>query len=191
MRHGTTAEILGFAKVHTLEWLTLPFRFYIANPSPAIESAIKRQDRSGAIAASLGHYQPYRVPTLHSPCLIPDYLLRDVPFDSVQMLQGKYSSPQTRVLVYIPPLPACQNVGSLVGRSYRALSAMPPNLMAPCFFLDDKRFVHLDKSGVAEATTYLTNAVRSALSGTHSRTAENLPTMARPLVEGGRVPRGT
>jgi hypothetical protein len=163
-RHGSLSEVLKFARKKPKDTLLFPFQFLLVAPKVSVMAALRHQNRAAMIEATMGHMEAQsfrgRVPEL---CTL---LAKDVAasrFNSVRDLAARYRTPETRTLVFIAPIPACQNAGAIVNRSYAGLGSAPPREMSPHLFLDDEYFIHLVPEAVPEATHTLADAARAAL----------------------------
>jgi hypothetical protein len=133
------------------------------------------------IEASMGHIalQGYGE-RLQEPCTLPaKFVDASAAFDSVRDLVARYRMPETKTLIFLAPIPTCQNAGQIVSRSYAELGSAPPQELPPHLFLDDSNFTHLSSEGVADATHALAEAARSELSsaeaGQQTSTVSNHP----------------
>jgi len=173
LRHGTFREIAAFAFRHPIISLLYPFQVYATGPKSAFVAALHHTDRMAEVVAKMGHLNAPSVtatghqstPNLVPPCRFPAEDLDHAGTSSVRALIDKYTSPKTRVLVYIAPVPACENVAEIVGRrsAYQAVGAAPPKVLPVPLYRDDQMYTHLDPKAVHDATDSLIDAVRKTL----------------------------
>jgi hypothetical protein len=161
-RHGTFSEIFAFFKTHPSDTLLFPFRLYEVNPRVAMTVFLQHRHPSETAAATRGHYDPlYMVPPFDKPCELPEAMVKRVDFDSTKSFVARYSTPATKVMVYNAPIPGCSNSLILQNRSYDAVGAAPPRTIDPKKFKEDEYYVHLEPTGVDQATGYLRDAILS------------------------------
>ena len=170
LRHGNAREIAAFALKHPFDALEYPFMAYSTGPKAALMSALHHDDRFKAIAANRGHLESASVSAggrkavtnVESPCTLPARFFGKES-GSVQDLRAKYAAGHTRILVFLAPVPACENVGSVTAQDYSSVKAATPNVLPPSSYRDDGFYIHLDPSAVPAATATLTTAVKRAL----------------------------
>jgi len=163
-RHGSMRQIVSFARKDPTAPLLFPFRFYSASPKAAVLSMIRRQDRVSAVRASFGHLEPdFKRSPLPRSCVVPETLIRRDNVESAEALLTRYKSRGVPVLFYIAPVPDCADMGPVVGRSYAALDARPPQRMEAPEFWDDGFYAHVIPAAVPRVTDGLVEATRAAL----------------------------
>lgn len=163
-RNGTLPEIWAYARRHPTDTLLFPIEMYSAAPKPALMAHLRHEDRVAAISATMGHLdaQSFRA-HVEDPCTILPELVGRTGFNSAQILARRYATSQTKILIFVAPIPACTNASQVLNRSWSALPGAPPNLMKPSFFMQDGYYTHLDPSGVPEASHALAQAIESTL----------------------------
>ena len=170
LRHGSAKEIAAFALKHPFDALEYPFMAYSTGPKAAIVSALHHTDRFRAIAANRGHLDSASVSAggrkavtnIQSPCVIPhSYIGKGS--QSVQELRAKYANGSTRTLVFLAPVPTCDNVNAIINRDYSEVGAVRPTTLPTASFRNDGMFIHLDPSAVPATTVALSAAVKQAL----------------------------
>ena len=163
-RNGAPSEIWAYARLHPTNTLLFPIEMYSATLKPAIMARLRHQDRVGAIRATMGHLdaQSFRA-HVEDPCTILPDLIDRTGFNSAEILARRYATPQTRVLIFVAPIPACTNASQVLNRSWSALPSAPPSLMSPSLFMQDGFYTHLDPAAVPEASHALAQAIQSAL----------------------------
>jgi hypothetical protein len=166
LRHGSWSQILHFAVHHLEETLNFPFRVYSGLGPRVIIDLLHSSHAGPEIVASRGHeVNDLPVGPLSGDCTLPDTLIEEHRADSVQALMNRYSTPQTRAMLYLSPVPGCQNTGVLLS-AIRAKSSMPtvlPAVLAPGDFSSDNMFAHVRPNAVATSTDLLTRAIRGHL----------------------------
>ena len=168
LRQGTWSELTAFLRKHPDEGGIFPLKFY----ATALEMTLHRvshRNQNGQLAATHGHIDNMDAAVLSAPCRFTPLLLENIRFDWVRSLGEKYASPQTRILFYVAPVPACANVSSVLDRGYRELPAAPPMQEPPGFFSNDVRYVHPLPFAVPQITQNLTDAVRPMLAASEAQ----------------------
>ena len=163
LRHGAVREIAAFTLRHPTEMLQFPFRLYSTFGPKMLHAALHHVNREQQTADALGHadYQP--APSLTASCSIPAHYLSQTGTASVEELRRRYSTLNTRVMVYVAPIPGCRNSAEAADRSYTALSAAPPKVLPPHDFVGDVYYAHMLPSAVPEATDVLAAALEQRL----------------------------
>lgn len=164
LRHGSWPEIWAFARQQPAELLVFPWRLYSTFGSKMLVAVLHHVDREKTVEQALGHsdYPPV-VPPLAPDCLIPDSYLQKTGTASVVELARRYETPETRVLVYVAPVPACRNSDELTGRRVAGVEAAPPRTLPAEEFAGDKYYAHVLPPFVPVATAQLAEAVRAHL----------------------------
>lgn len=176
LRHGSAGELARFYGPHLTELLRFPFLFYLFN------SSLKWSTISGgavlppATESTLGHRIMQLTRPLPDACMLsPAHAQGGFPIQTGHQLVPQYSSPQTSVMVYVAPMPACSNVPDLARERYAELPAAPPLLLPPSVFVDDDSNAHpLDKK-VSLVTDLLVAAIRARLAPGHSSVSKPKP----------------
>ena len=164
LRHGSRREILRFTLHHPTEMLAFPFRLYSTFGPKMITAALHHVNREKATAEALGHadYNETR-PSLEASCALPAEYLRETGTGSVQDLVRRFTTPQTRVLVYLAPIPDCRGAEGVRERSYADLGATPPRIFPSGYFVGDVDYAHMQPAAVPAATEALGEALAEAL----------------------------
>ncbi len=164
LRHGSPHEIARFTLHHPTEILQFPFRLYSTFGPKMIRAALHHVNREQETADALGHadYNEAR-PPLASSCTIPPEYLAQTGTASVQELQHRYSTPETRVIVYLAPIPDCRNSIVAEDRSYAAVNAAPPIILPAHLFVGDVYYAHMLPGSVLEATEVFAKVLRPQL----------------------------
>jgi hypothetical protein len=161
-RHGSLSQMLAFARKNQRSALRFPFRFYQIHHPPTLIRGL-RQPVLPPLSASLGHLS-FPGPPLPTPCEFPSLLLAEgASTTSTRTLLDRYTTPQTRTLAFVAPIPACANANPIHDRSYQALAAIAPNLIDPGSVTNDGFYSHLQPAAVAQATTDLIQALHPVL----------------------------
>lgn len=160
-RHAGLGEIAAFTRRRPLETLAFPLRLYSTFGPRMIQAMLTKQDRERSTALALGHVDdPDPFPPLSATCTLPSKLLKaGSSAASVEALARKYSSPATRVMIYLAPVPHCGNSAAVLSRSYAAVGADPPAELPAGGFLADPNFAHIEPAFVPQSTQLLTEAV--------------------------------
>lgn len=164
LRHMSGREIAAFGLHHPLELLVFPLRLYSTfGPKIAI-AAMHHTDREETTKETLGHAS-YTEPfsPLNGLCKIPGNYIAHTGSASVRALVRRYTTPETRVMVYLAPIPACTNSGDVAAHSFADLGAARPKLMPPASFAGDPYYAHVRPESVPASSTLFANAVRGQL----------------------------
>ena len=175
LRHETPSEIAHFTLHHPLEILRFPFRLYATFGPKMIAAALHHVNREQTTADSLGHadFNDTNFGALQPDCNLPATLLSGIRTDSVEELVRRYTTPQTRVAVYLAPVPDCGNSHALEVRSYAGLHATPPRSLPASDFVGDRYYAHTIPSAVPAVTAAFAEWLTPVLeapqgSGAHS-----------------------
>ena len=164
LRHGSWNRIFHFAVHHLEETLNFPFRVYSGLGPHAIIDLLRSSHAVPEVVASRGHeVNDLPVGPLSSGCSLPDVLVQEHDTASVQALINRYSTPQTKTMLYLSPVPGCQNAGALLS-SIRAKNNIPaalPAVLPAGDFSSDNMYAHVRPDAVTASTDLLTRAVRS------------------------------
>ena len=176
LRHGTAHEIAEFTLHHPTEMLQFPFRLYSTFGPKMLHAALHHVNREQETADALGHadYNEAR-PSLNASCSIPAEYLSQTGMSSVEELLRRYSTVNTRVMVYIAPIPGCRNSAVAADRSYAALGAAPPRVLPPHDFIGDVYYAHMLPSAVPEATGVFAEALKQRFRGSDLLNFGNRP----------------
>jgi hypothetical protein len=163
VRYGTAGEIFAFVKAHPAYAIQFPLMFYRANINPQMFHQKLYREQARQVVATNGHGDT--IGTLHydSGCVIPTALIGRMRYDWVRRMAETYSTPQTKVLVYVAPIPGCSNAQAAVDHARAVLPLAPPKTMPAPLFLDDQYYIHLYADGVPLATQNLIDAARPLL----------------------------
>lgn len=172
LRHDTWGNIGRFALQQPTELLAYPFRLYSTFGPKMIKAVLHHVDREKEVADALGHadYKEHFAP-LTSDCLIPRDYLAKTGTASVQALVQKYTTPQTRVLVYVAPVPACRNAAEETGRPFADVHAEGQKTLPPEEFAADPYYAHVLPQFVPDSTAQLIATLRPLLATAHSDAA--------------------
>jgi hypothetical protein len=162
LRRGTPQEVLAFVGKHPREALMFPLKFYASAWEFALHH-VPKQNQEAQLSATRGHIDNADPTTMSPACRFPQYLIDMVRFSWVHDLGERYRSPETKVLFYVAPVPACENVSEILRRPYDQLPASPPKAVPANFFVNDIRFIHPRTIAVPQLTEYLTEAARPVL----------------------------
>ena len=171
LRHESWPEIGHFAVHHPTEVLQFPFRLYSTFGPKMIAAALHHVNREGDTAASLGHadFNDASYPPLKPDCLIPPSYVAHTGTGSTQDLVPRYTTPQTRVLVYLAPIPHCRNADRIAAGGYPALQAQPPAILPPGDFAGDVDYAHILPGHVSSSTTLFADWLAPRLSTAGAR----------------------
>lgn len=166
LRHGSRHEIVDFTLHHPTELLVFPFRLYSTFGPKMITAALHHVNREQSTVQALGHADfTAAFPLLEPSCVIPADYLTDTGSASVQALVRRYTTPETRVMVYIAPVPDCTNSAAVTRRVFPALHAASPQALPAPDFAGDAYYAHVLPPFVRASTLQLANALERDLSG--------------------------
>lgn len=161
-RQGSWQQWRAFVFKHPELALSFPLQFYSTNLQ-FIRHGVRVPHQQAQLNATLGHVDNLVNSALDSSCSFPAPLIDSIRFSWVHDLAARYRSPQTRVMVYVAPVPSCANVSQVVNQPYEQLPAAPPKQMPPNFYNDPAMYVHPRTLAVPQVTRDLTDAVRPML----------------------------
>lgn len=159
LRHESWSEIAHFALHHPTEMLQFPFRLYSTFGPKMISAALHHVNRERNTAASLGHadYNDASYPPLKPDCKIPQTYATQTGTVSTEELVRRYSTAQTRVLVYLAPVPQCLNAEKIAPGGYPNLYAQAPALLPAPTFAGDVDYAHILPAYVPSSTALFAN----------------------------------
>ena len=157
LRHESWPEIAHFALHHPTEVLQFPFRLYSTFGPKMMAAALHH--------VSLGHadYNDLSYPPLKPDCDIPSSYVAQTGTVSTQDLIRRYTTAQTRVLVYLAPVPHCRDAASIAPDGYPALHAQPPAILPPGYFAGDTDYAHILPAEVGASTALFAKWLRPQL----------------------------
>jgi len=166
LRHGTPAEIA---------------RFFIHNPVRMAEGDInlvkvafgRFTQRSVSDSEILAIYQrqgffapPNNATPLAAGCrLNPGHALRPGVGALTRQLIQRWQSPETRVVVYLAPIPDCEGAAQFIHLSLDPPQLGGPDVLPAAKFIDDFFQVHVTAATVPTSTRMLENAVGKCCQG--------------------------
>jgi hypothetical protein len=163
-RHGSWIQIVRFAVAHPSELFYFPFRVYSSLGPSSLKHLLDSKGKIPEVAASLGHVRnSLYFPPLSNDCTIPASNIAQQRDASVRSLMVKYSSPQTSTMLYLAPVPGCQNAGALRNAVTENLHTPLPAVFPPRDFTSDGYYAHLLPTAVPQGTDLAVAAVRSHL----------------------------
>lgn len=161
LRNGSWQAIRNYTAHHLLDVLAFPLQLNSTIGLDNLKQAI-HHNRSVDVRATLGHRdytEPW--PALLSSCAIPEKLLNQRSYASVQTLAEKYERQNMRVAIYLAPVPQCTNTSSLTHRSFAELATLPPVTLPASDFASDGFFGHLRPEVVPVASHLFAQALTS------------------------------
>ena len=162
MRHDSPGHMLEWVARHPVEMLNAD----IFIGSLTLGRIGKPQTTSSREAASkaLG-FSPYPgvLPHLEPGCRLgPSYVVPPDAGSWARKIVERYQTPQTRVVLYLAPLPDCTGTAAFVAEQSE-LRPKPINrlqLLPPQLFLDDTYYAHPEEANVPVISNLLTDAIR-------------------------------
>ncbi len=185
LRHGSWIEIARFARRNTFDALVFPFRLYSTFGPGMLHAILRHEDRESATAMALGHvddHDPF--PTLTEGCRLPALMTTPGKQTTVESLIRVYTTPATQVMVYLAPVPGCQNAILLSSRSYSSLNAAPPLVLPARDFLGDPNFAHLLPIFVGPSSRQFAKSLQARLE--HLAVDHQIPAAPLSPQEGSR-----
>lgn len=162
LRHGTPRQLVKFYRTHLDQLLSFPFRFYRVQSFAGLRYLIHPRPGPPPMSVSGGHRPIADYPALLPNCAFPPSRTL-AGTASIRQLVARYTSQQTRVLVYVSPVADCRGAERLTRSDYTGFPAAPPRLLPSGDFVRDGFYVHPLPAGVQLATAQLTEAVRPLL----------------------------
>lgn len=163
-RHMDAREISVFGLQHPFEMIEFPFRLYSTFGPKMVSSVWHHVDREKITAEALGHAdytEPF--PPLNGSCQIPANYLANIGSDSVRELVRRYTTPGTRVMVYLAPIPSCSNSAKVLARSFVGVGAVPPKPLPAASFAGDPYYAHVLPDSVRASSILFANALKNHL----------------------------
>jgi hypothetical protein len=180
LHNGSLQQVFAFARRKPLELLAFPLRVNSTLSLHSVLTALRDGNREQTTARALGHVDYHApLPPIAAPCLIPSEFVTEHRTASVQALIRRYSTPQTRVVVYLAPVPGCTNAPAVVHLDFGNIAAKPPSILPPNDFSADGSYAHLLPSSVATASTLFAQALRLDLAP-QSAPPPSAPTYGHP-----------
>ena len=162
LRHSSWQSIKEFGTHHPLEILAFPLRLYSSFGPIMMKSLLHREDRERTTAGALGHVDDYEdFPALSATCDLPASYFNAHSESSVIQLRKQYSSPQTRVMIYLAPVPRCRNTDSFVQQASASFEVPGPAQLPPSGFVGDGYYAHIEPSSVAASSRLLAEALEA------------------------------
>ena len=137
--------------------------FYRANINANILANARFRRQTELLAETNGHEDAPDMPSLSPACEIPSSYIAKIRFGWVREMGGENRMPETRILYFVAPIPACENARSVVDRASSVLPAAPPKEMPASLFLEDPFYSHMLAAAVPQATESLIDTVRPLL----------------------------
>ncbi len=163
-RHGSWSKIAHYGLAHPQEVLYFPFRVYSTLGFSSLKHLFQTGGPTPIVAAFHGHIANYfTFPPLASDCTIPASDIAEHRAASVQALMAKYSTPQTTTMLYLAPVPGCQNARELLSAVRGNLHTAPPAVFPASDFTADGYYAHLRSGATPAATELAAAAVRPYL----------------------------
>ncbi len=160
LRHDTGSNILRYAMQHPLgslnadTFLAELVMHRLLNPSSRDSYAAFQQQASGFLA------YPDTVRVWHAGCTIEPQ--HSVPPDAgayARELVSRWQTPQTRVVLYVAPVPDCRGADQFTRMQLSPPSIAPQALLPPEYFIDDDFQVHVIPAQVPLSTRLLEQAI--------------------------------
>ena len=161
LRNGSLKEIASFASHHPKTFLEFPFQVNALLDFHAFRLALST-DRRQQVIAGRGHME-YTDPIgpLTPPCKLPIPYLRVPETASIAASMHQYATPQTRVFLYLSPIPACNNASEVTMQQPRGVEGAGKQTLPPGWFAADGMYAHILPKHVMVDTELFVNALRS------------------------------
>ncbi len=159
LRNGSAAQIGDFARHHPLEFLAFPIRMNSMLGAHLVETVLRGEDRERQTAEALGHVdytEPY--PPLTAPCTLPEADVREHAEDAVQADVRRYTTAQTKVVIYLAPMPDCKGAETI--RREAGARHMAPAVLPAEMFASDGLFAHPEPRAVPEVSALFIDFLR-------------------------------
>ena len=161
LRNGKLKEIASFAFHHPQTFLEFPFQVNALLDFHAFRLALSTNRRQQVIAGR-GHMD-YTDPIgpIPLPCQLPRQDLRSPETASIAASMRQYATPQTRVFLYLSPIPACNNANEVSTQQPRGVGAVGRHMLPPGWFAADGMYAHILPKHVTVDTQLFVDALRS------------------------------
>ena len=159
LRNGSRAEILDFIWHHPMEFLAFPLRMNSMLGVHLVRTILRGEDRERQTAEALGHVdytEPY--PALRAPCAFPEANVREQVEDSVQADVRRYTTAQTKVVMYLAPIPDCRGAEAI--RRDAGVRHTAPLVLPVEMFASDGLFAHPLPRAVPEVSSLFVDFLR-------------------------------
>ncbi len=160
LRHGSLREIAAFAWKHPGKLLQFPLQLNSNFGLDSLKQTLAN-DRGHMTAEDHGHIDYTDAYGPMTSCMLPTAMLSPTRTASIRSLEQRYASPQTRVVVYLAPVPACGNAGVFSDRSFAPLTSRPPAILPASWFATDGLYAHILPPHVAASTQLFIDSMRS------------------------------
>jgi hypothetical protein len=182
LRHGSAVQILRFAATHRRDALWFPIRFYHVHHPSAVLHGVLHPNRQ-SLAATMGHESLLEA-GMPAACTLPVEFLDDArSTTSASRLLARYKTANTRTIVYVAPVPACDNAAPL-HHPYPELAAAAPLLLPPPSFVDGGHDSHIQAAALPVTTRAFIDAIPPVLNAhalsTLSTTEQSIPISNAP-----------
>jgi hypothetical protein len=164
-KHGSWRQIADFGFHHPREVLYFPFRVFSNWSIVATLHGLRGSRASSEVYESRGHVKndlPF--PALSDACSFPSAVMDSHGMTTIRQLQTRYTSSQTATMLYLAPVPRCENVNRLIGSVKERLASPPPAVLPAGEFTADSYYAHLRPNAVDLATTQLGDTTKNWLS---------------------------
>jgi hypothetical protein len=160
LRHGSAVEAIQMAWRRPMQIASFPLRFYAA---PSRLTHFYRAEEYIPVEVIGGH-TPYRhKQPLGAGCVFPPFLPPQPKTASTQALVRDFTTPHTRTLVYLSPLPDCEGATEILAHRYAGIDTEPPVVLPRENFAYDGLFLHVRAESTVVSTDLLERAIRESL----------------------------
>ena len=166
LRHGTATDILGYYRNHPSEYLVFPFKFYRWLDLNSIRKLTGPHGGPADLERSGGHMGVGVSELLTPACRLPAQVLAaSSSMKTVRLMAARYASAQTRVMVYVAPIPNCAGATTVLENNFSQLPASSPLVLAPRYFVADGNYAHPGVDGLPVVSDQLSSAILHTLTG--------------------------
>jgi hypothetical protein len=160
LRHGSLQDIIQLIRAQPIDMMLFEFRFY------------RLQNRLNwlwnhtytPLTITQGHAS---MPTIFGPmtkgCRFPDEYLEATKTTSAEQLVKKFGTPATKIMLYLAPLPDCENLNVVQKMSHGALQVDPSIVLPPNTFANDSYSIHPLAISSEVRTQAMAESIRKAL----------------------------
>ena len=163
IRNGSARSVLTLLRHRTEDTLVFPMRLYSTHGR--VTELLHPNRKRETVMQGFRPYQP-GYPAVTGPCPFQMFFgerAKIATGNTLEALVRHYTTPSTRVAVYLAPLPACEGAAEIQARQFPPLGTVPPAILPEEDFANDGRFAHMLSTSAGKSTALLEARVRAWL----------------------------